>query len=61
MDQHNILCKEVLYFIFYNKKRLPKLLLNTNHQEKEVEVVLKRDGKTSSWRRVEECMINNPS
>jgi hypothetical protein len=28
---------------------------------KEVEVVPKRDGKTNSWKRIEECRNNKPS
>jgi hypothetical protein len=34
--------------------------LNTNQWENEIEVIPKRDGKTSSWKRVEEYRINKP-
>jgi hypothetical protein len=37
------------------------LHLNTNQWENEVEVVPKTDGKTRSWKRVEEYRINKPS
>jgi hypothetical protein len=33
--------------------------LSTTQRESEVKVVLKRDGKTSSWKIVEEYRINN--
>jgi hypothetical protein len=35
--------------------------LNTDQWENEVQVIPKRDGKTSSWKRVEEYRINKPS
>jgi hypothetical protein len=35
--------------------------LNTNQWENDIEVVPERDGKVSSWKRVEEYGINKPS
>jgi hypothetical protein len=39
---------------------LPNLPLNTDQWETEVAVGARRDGKTSSWKRDEECRINKP-
>jgi cell fate (sporulation/competence/biofilm development) regulator YmcA (YheA/YmcA/DUF963 family) len=42
-------------------ERIPKLELNTNQWENEVDVVPKINGNTSSWKRLEEYRINKPS